>query len=313
MSMEALGTSLGGLVSGRLFTVYFLPVLLAAVSTVALLWARTPDGRLDGAALMASASATSGVQVALFLLAVLALSLLLQPVTQRVAAALYGELPALFGPVGAMLRRHELAVAKSWEGAAELAPDVPFTDEYAAQAADAYRRLVSSFPQRRQVGPTRLGNVLAAGADQVDAAYGYEMAALWPRLYPVLGDRMRSLVDDARDRMDAMCQLSIMSAIVGAEALALTWKADWWILLSLIPVVSCRLAYRGAVEAAALLSTAMRVAVDLHRFELVERLRLELPADRSAERELGEALSREWLQGVPPTGRYHHAAIEATR
>ncbi len=306
MTARAFGGSLDRLLSGRLFTVYFLPVLLAAVSTVALLWARKPDGRLDGAAVLTSLSATPAVQALVFLIGVLALTLLLQPVSRRGVAFLHGEMPALLRPVAAILRWHETTVAERWSSAAEVASDVPPTEQAIALANSAYRRLITSFPQKRQIGPTRLGNVLAAGADQIGEAYGHELAALWPRLYALLDDRMRSLVDDARDSVDAMAHLSLMLAVVGMESLVLAWHTGWWTFLSLIPLVACRLAYRGAVEGAEPLAGTMRVAVDLNRFELIERLRLELPTDRSAERELGEALSREWLQGVQLTGPYHH-------
>ena len=44
------------------------------------------------------------------------------------------------------------------------------------------------------VRATGLGNALAAMEDSAGAAYGLDAVVAWPRLYPLLGDKVRAVV-----------------------------------------------------------------------------------------------------------------------
>jgi hypothetical protein len=56
--------------------------------------------------------------------------------------------------------------------------------------------------------PTKLGNVLAAMQDSAGRSYGFDAVIAWPRLFPVLGEQCRTLVDDRRGTLDASVRLT---------------------------------------------------------------------------------------------------------
>ncbi len=156
------------------------------------------------------------------------------------------------------------------------------------------------------VRPTALGNVLTAMEGRASAEYGWDAVVAWPRLYPVLGEPVRAVVNDRRNTMDAAARLAAVAAAAGLVTAALLAQSGWWLLLALAPLAVGWLAYQAAVQAALAYSEAVDVAFDLHRFDLLKALHLDLPADRSAEREMAEALSDLWRQGKPVALEYHH-------
>jgi len=69
--------------------------------------------------------------------------------------------------------------------------------------------------------PTKLGNVLAAMQDSAGRPYGFDAVTAWPRLYPVLSEQCRTLVDDRRDTLDASVRLAATMTVT-----ALAWEID---------------------------------------------------------------------------------------
>ena len=62
-------------------------------------------------------------------------------------------------------------------------------------------------------------------------------------------------------------------------------------MLGLAPYAVAYLAYRGSVTIAQEYGTALAVLVELNRFTLYERLRLDVPKSLKAERKLGDRLT----------------------
>ena len=91
--------------------------------------------------------------------------------------------------------------------------------------------------------PTTLGNVLAAMQDTAGRAYGLDAVIAWPRLYPVLGEQCRTLVDDRRDTLDASVRLAATMAVTALVSLMLLLGAGWWTALALIPLGVAALAF----------------------------------------------------------------------
>ncbi|MBB0247028.1 hypothetical protein FNQ90_23620 [Streptomyces alkaliphilus] len=141
-------------------------------------------------------------------------------------------------------------------------------------------------------------------------AHGWDAAVAWPRLYPVLRDPARSLVDDARDALDQAIGLATVMSLCAPLSLALLWPSGWWAFLTLVPTILAVGAYRAALRSAATYAVAVHGAFDLHRFDLLRALHLPLPADPAGERALAAALCDLWRQEFPlPAGtRYHHEA-----
>jgi hypothetical protein len=54
-----------------------------------------------------------------------------------------------------------------------------------------------------------------------DGPYGLDAVTAWPRLYPVLGEQCRTLVDDRRDTLDASVRLAATMAVTALASLVL--------------------------------------------------------------------------------------------
>ncbi|HKT03656.1 MAG TPA: hypothetical protein VJT31_29360, partial [Rugosimonospora sp.] len=154
--------------------------------------------------------------------------------------------------------------------------------------------------------PTALGNALAAMEHRAGAEYGWDAVVAWPRLYLVLGQPTRMVVDDRRDTLDTAARLAVTAGITAIASAALLARSGWWLLLALAPLGVAALAYQGAVLAAVAYGDAVRAAFDLHRFDLLDKLHLPLPADQTAERTACDALSLLWRQGAGQPLRYRH-------
>ena len=86
--------------------------------------------------------------------------------------------------------------------------------------------------------------------DRAGRAYGLDAVTAWPRLYPLLGEQVKSLVDDRRDALDAAVRMAATMAVTAIASLALLLRTGWWILLALLPLGIAVLAYNAAVQAA---------------------------------------------------------------
>jgi hypothetical protein len=162
------------------------------------------------------------------------------------------------------------------------------------------------FPPQDLIRPTTLGNALAAMETTAGESYGFDAVVAWPRLYPVLGERMRIIIDDRRNTLDSAGRMSATMAVTTVvSALALA-QSGWWLLLSLIPLALARIAYIGAVRAAIAYGEAVRTAFDLHRFDLLTALHLPLPEDPETERRENIQLCDSWRQGTPTKSDYRH-------
>ena len=149
-----------------------------------------------------------------------------------------------------------------------------------------------------------MGNVLAAMQDSAGRAYGLDAVTAWPRLYPVLGDQCRTLVDDRRDTLDTSVRLAATMAVTSLASLPLLLGSAWWTMLALVPFGVAVLAYHAAVQAALAYAETVHVAFDLHRDDLLSALRMEPPGQQDAERALHEQWCDHWRQGIP-TARHH--------
>jgi hypothetical protein len=162
----------------------------------------------------------------------------------------------------------------------------------------------------RRCWPSRLATELSAPRAVVDDLYGLDLPVAWPRLEQVLPDRLRAAVDRRR----ATCELASRSAatavlvLVAAIAAAPRWP-PYALVLLLVPAALARLSYRAAVRAAAGYGQAVRVAFDLHRFDLLARLHLPLPAGPADERETNRRLCESWAGRLPAELPYRHGAV----
>ncbi|MFE3152092.1 hypothetical protein ACFXJ6_36505 [Streptomyces sp. NPDC059218] len=149
--------------------------------------------------------------------------------------------------------------------------------ELDAQRADTERvdaMALRRHRQRDRLGPgrplrlTRVGDRYARTAERVRRVNGLDdLALVWPRLWTVLPDSLRTEVAAARDRTSDAARLS------GWGVLYITISACWWpasLLGVSLLVVSTVRARSTSENLAALIETA----IDLHNADLAEQLGL---------------------------------------
>lgn len=310
MNFGSLMQAPGPLSSARFYRTGYLPTCAAAVFLLVLVWAGAP-GKVVSFSKAWHTAATLGIgEVLVLALAVTLAAVVLQPLQLSIVRVLEGGFPDWLG--SGLARQFQLSrkrhLEKAVRDAIDLAVAIPDDtanrdrrDGYVQQAGVTSARLRSRFPMPEHfVRPTALGNALAAMEETAGAAYGLDAVVIWPRLYPLLADQVRGIVDDLRDSMDAAARLAATGALTAVAAVALLAPhAGWWTILALLPLLIAALAYLGAVQAAVGYGVAMQAAFDLHRFDMLRVLHLGGPANQDAEQECNRALSDFIRQGVP--------------
>ncbi len=154
------------------------------------------------------------------------------------------------------------------------------------------------------VKPTRLGNVLVAAEEYPHQLYRLDAVLWWPRLAALLPETLRTQIDAALTPMLAMLNLSLMLMVLTAGTGAtLIWAHRWWWQLACVLVAElllARLCYLAASIQAEDYGATVRVAFDLHRFDLLKQMHIPLPDSLFNERLLWEMLNRWAFSYVPP-------------
>lgn len=181
-------------------------------------------------------------------------------------------------------------------------------EERGAWSADQLRR----YPEEHRLLPTLLGNALRAAEDRAGGRYGMDFSWALPRLYGFASAPLKEEYDNAVDQYDSSARLAVSLTVASAAAAAiLASRGSWWTLLSLAGFALAWLAYRGAVEAASHYGEFLVALFDLHRFDLLQQMRVELPETPSRERALNEDLNAFFATARPdarfPTESYHHS------
>ena len=153
-------------------------------------------------------------------------------------------------------------------------------------------RLLDQYPDNQNdIRPTRLGNVLRRHEAVAGEPYRLPGVTVTPHLALVAPTADVEYLDDRRTQMDLAVRLAVLSALAtGLTAVALA-RAGLWLLLALVPYGGTYLFYRGAVGLAQGYGTALKILIDLNRFALYDRLRMEPPASLQAEREMNKRLA----------------------
>lgn len=289
---------------GRFYLTGYLPTYAAALFLLLLVWAGAPawhgrpGRRIRFTTAWATASHLSLSEVVMVALAIALLAVILQPLQLALVNLAQGSWPACLG--AAWARQRQKNRRDRLARAAQLPPGPGLTSEAIQRAGTAGYQLRRRFPvPDHLLQPTALGNVLAAMQDSAGRAYGFDAVTAWPRLYPVLGEQCRTLVDDRRDTLDASVRLAATTAATALASLALLLGSGWWTMLALVPLGVAVLAYHAAVQAALAYAETVHVAFDLHRADLLTALRMDAPGQQDAERILNEQWCDHWRQGIP--------------
>jgi hypothetical protein len=294
----------------RFALVGLLPGAVLALLVLALVWSGAPGDAPDVDRVLDHARDLDGWAGGLLFLALVVAALMLQPLQLGLVRALEGYWPA---PVRALALGRQRRRRDALAAAAAPRAQMPTAAELTAMAdaESRLRRLFGSDPD--WLLPTRLGNALRAAETRAGEPYGLDAVVAWPRLYPLLPDGVRALVDDQRDALDLAARFCVIFATAAAVSLALLATHGWWLLVPAACLLLAWLSYRGAIAAAIAYGEGIRAAIDLHRFDLLGALHLPLPATLEQERAVNEQLSLFLRQSWPVDLVYEHGTREAER
>lgn len=305
MKIEDVLQPTAGLSSGRFFRTGYLPTYAAVVFLLVLIWAGAPAQHVDFGQAWQVAGKFGVTQTLLVALAVALATVLLQPLQLSLVRVLEGGFPKWLGSGLArqvqLARKHRLEGKLTGKIGEAVGRPADERDACVQEAGALSARLRSQFPMPdHMVRASGLGNALAAMEDSAGAAYGLDPVVAWPRLYPLLGDKVRAVVDDLRDGMDAAARFAATGVVTAVAAVGLlVWHSGLFTLLALVPFTVGVLAYLGAVRAAIAYGEAVQVAFDLHRFDLLAALHMEIPTKPDKELAENITLSDFLRQGVP--------------
>lgn len=172
-------------------------------------------------------------------------------------------------------------------------------------AEDAARRSWSRYPAGGRVMPTRLGNALRRFEDAAGAQYGLRAIPVAPHLALVAPQRHVAYLQDSRQQLDTTIRLCMVSLLATAVSIVVLLRDGVWLLVALVPYTLAYVAYRGAVASADEYGTAVATIVDLDRFLLYDKLRLDPPRDTTEERATNASLLRLLGGDATEALRYH--------
>lgn len=168
---------------------------------------------------------------------------------------------------------------------------------------DQIWRLDRDFPSEDRLLPTKIGNAIAAFEEYPMIHYGMDAIALWSRLVPVLKED--EFLDDVTQEKAVFDFLLNTSAVVIVLGIELAYRALFLGNIRAAPfilVLTCivfRVLYEGTYIAARQWGTVVRVAFDLYRHDLAQRLSLKPAASFEDEWDRWRAVSRFFLYRRP--------------
>jgi hypothetical protein len=140
--------------------------------------------------------------------------------------------------------------------------------------------------------PTRLGNILRRVEDFAGDRYGIDAVGLTPYLLSVASPDLVSQYEDARTELDVTVKLVYVWFISTVVSLLALVDDGPWLALPAFCFGMAFLSYHGSLEAAGSFGTALAQVVDLHRFDLIEKLRWPPPKNLAAEFDSSQPLWR---------------------
>lgn len=178
------------------------------------------------------------------------------------------------------------------------------------------RSQLKLFPAKQRLLPTRLGNALRAYEDTAGERYGLSTVVTYPRLYPVVSDRLRLSLGQFIDQLDTAAGLTISFLLATVVSAAILIDDGWWLIIPFGTGCLAVVSYRGAIRAASYQGELLATAFDLHRFDLLAALHLPLPRTPIEEhrdnRELSSFLDEQRADSRDYRFIYRHPSSEKT-
>jgi len=242
---------------------------------------------------------TAAVQVVVLvglLIGVLASGMAVRSAAASALRVLEGYLPRWLAPLRRVLvRRMARAADRRNARLQALAPAVlegtATAEEQARfQQLDRARRRVPSRPERLM--PTRVGNTLRAAESRPVDKYGLDPVAVWPHLWLLLPEHVRTELLTARAAVDGAV-MGLLWALLSTGFTVWTW----WALPAGLGVAALALLVWLPARAATF-GDLFEAAFDLHRLDLYRQLRRPVPAGPEEEAAAGRQLTRYLVRGA---------------
>ncbi|WP_329034521.1 hypothetical protein OIE71_18480 [Streptomyces sp. NBC_01725] len=205
---------------------------------------------------------TAAVTVAAVLLLSSALSLAAQFLGSAVESCWLRESRSAFDH---RRRRDRLRAWERLTRERNAAIRTPATPAGEIRRLDRARARIGLVPPSR---PTWYGDRLQAAGERVEAVYGLDLDAVWPRLWLILPEPAQRQIEAARASFTA-------SARLGAWSLAYLAVAAWWWPAALIAGGCALVARSRAHESMEALASLVEAAVDVHGRDLAVLVGLE--------------------------------------
>lgn len=155
------------------------------------------------------------------------------------------------------------------------------------------------YPDKNRIMATVLGNVLRAAEDHINKRYGLDAVVMWPRLYPLLSEKLTDILSDQRNQLDLAVRFCFVFLVIAFFSLAILAKHGWWLTISIVAFLLSWISYRAAILAAVAYGEGIQTSFDLYRFDLLKTFHLKLPKDGDEEKEMNKELSGFIRQGWP--------------
>ncbi|WP_204038683.1 hypothetical protein [Acrocarpospora phusangensis] len=189
-------------------------------------------------------------------------------------------------------------------------------EEHGSHAVSATELRYWAYPSTA-VLPTRLGNVLRAAEFYPLRRYGISLIMIWPRLHKILPRETAEDVEDARATMEfllVLCLWLVGFALLNPlVAMALGTSLPISLLCFALGLLLAYWAYLSAIPAAAEYGDHLRAAFEVHRHELLKRLRFPQPGTLAEERARWREIDHFVLTGTRFDWRYEPDAAEELR
>lgn len=280
--------------SARFLLIAVLPTTVLVFTVVMLTLSGVPHHSPDFTVAVARLERLNGAYIVLLIAATLVVGVVIHPLQFSFIQLLEGY----WGPSRIAVRASMLAARRydrrldSWNEARKLDP-APGSDRELRELTRAmavYDHAQSSLPARSRLMPTRLGNVLRQAEDAAGQRYGLDTILVIPRLMPYLPSSVSDSLADSRLQLDVSVRFCLIWLITSACSFALLVRFPAWLFLPAICYVLAWLSYRSACGAADGYGLMLKVAIDLHRFDLFKAMHLPLPATYSDEVRQNHAL-----------------------
>ena len=153
-----------------------------------------------------------------------------------------------------------------------------------------YNQIFLNYPNDKSlILPTTLGNILQSAEQYSYERYGMDSAFCWPRLWPLLDEKVKSEIDDTLIPMIALLNFNSLILIFSFIDCIYTISTHLWsnfftgLLPLLISVLISWVIYRVASTQAINYGLNIRSTIDLNRFKLLESRHQSLPENITEE------------------------------